>query len=1458
MAIPANTVQTSFNAGEISPYLRGQIRLEKYRDGVIEMKNFVALPQGGVTLRTGTARITSALISSEVVSEETVLRNVRLIGFSPNSRNTYVLEFGHEYIRVISREGPVTLVDPEDEDETIASITAPWGSDDLAELTVTYSVDVMIICHPSYAPYILKRLAADTFTLAPVVFSHPPTKRTETNGASLIVSNEERYVRLTSTTGTEFDAIGAFAYVEWQEDGEWRLGRKLTTSTTPAAPANPAGGVCYVEPVRSTVENFPINALTTYELTADNDEIGADRAYILSDTAAFNFDLVGSWYRFRPTFPDVRNASRSDGVSRWVRVLEYKGQYDRPTEWLIGASVVAGDFESGATYRIVERGGITAQVGMAGTSGNPSAPDTSTGFHYSTNKDTFQWVNYARLVNAAGAGTVISNLSSQKAFDVVETELPVTVYKPVGTIAVDPLGSKWTASLAFNKPFLGTDTKGPVGDDVGRHIQAKFGDGWTLFKITAAANSQSCDVDVLSAIPVDPKSAEYINEGISTEYRLSHWHAGNWPFCAAFHEQRLVFGGSPRAPQTLFLSSLTDTYNFSTVENDGNVLDTTGIQYELSVRQLSRVSWLTSGPVLLIGSESGEYQVRSSSFNEPITPTNIRITEETAIGAGPNFLRIGSSTFFASRSGSQFFEFRYNYEIDGYESIDVTLMSDHLFKRDPIIAFDFQLFPRPVIWVVTLSGALFGLTYVKEQGIYAWHRHSLGTGGSSTKILSVATRYGTGGKEDEVWLAVRRGGEEVHLERMYDSFVDDPPVPQYYTGEIITGLPAGVVIEEPWTFTETGTINWLGGNVDGTEAGAPPSASKTYTHDFNITESDLESLSVRFSEAPLSPLDCTPEVVQVNSADDVINLVDKEEALRWLQNITSFSGYFIVESWATLVDNGVEVGRAETTGAIRIEAESQEAPVDRTCTITPVVDSKALNDSLMLGDADEEHTSAFYLAANTTTTVHILEDVKEYRIGEVSLGYSLPIRLFYLTSTSSWDDGYGPTTGLSAGSHQRLRLDSGLRPTTHTPSDPNHKYETVVLGGVSLQLYVGWRPSETDEIDDGIDVWEAVASTTTHAFISGAQFLDVHPPDFRWSFPTATNPLNLQFTLEDDSNCDVGKTEEFQLWNPHTQSGTAHCRIRVSEEGLSRMLVSWGGEGETNSTHERLSFEYKLAENADYIPFDSARSPGGGLGCAGGVDDVVSDFVGSPFLDLIPGALYDIRVTFTSHDSLFHNGAFYQFFLTFFSTGLTVDQYLALEGDNRDPDYFARSPYRSNICFLDYSFRTPFEPGTFLAEPVSSVTPGVKYDGLDLSLIIDGEHIAGVFRTTAGALTLPKAAEKYVLLGLPFGARMVLMPFNQDLPSGAGYGQIHRIHRVLFYLYESLGFSMGMNNRQPYMVYDPPGGSSGLQPLLTGFTSPVSLDSESAIDGQLVVEHSEPYPLTILSAILELTSNPRQ
>ena len=82
---------SSFTGGELSPKLEGRGGLQKNREGLSELTNFVVLPQGGVTRRPGTEYLGEVKDSDDIT---------RLIPFQFKTSDTYILEFGDQIMRV--------------------------------------------------------------------------------------------------------------------------------------------------------------------------------------------------------------------------------------------------------------------------------------------------------------------------------------------------------------------------------------------------------------------------------------------------------------------------------------------------------------------------------------------------------------------------------------------------------------------------------------------------------------------------------------------------------------------------------------------------------------------------------------------------------------------------------------------------------------------------------------------------------------------------------------------------------------------------------------------------------------------------------------------------------------------------------------------------------------------------------------------------------------------------------------------------------------------------------------------------------------------------------------------------------------------------------------------------------------------------------------------------------------
>jgi hypothetical protein len=101
---------SSFTAGEISPRLEGRVNLEKYREGLSDLTNMVVHPHGGVTRRPGTEFLGEVKNSANYT---------RLIPFQFKTSDTYILEFGDQYMRVYRNGLQVLTGSP----QTITAIT---------------------------------------------------------------------------------------------------------------------------------------------------------------------------------------------------------------------------------------------------------------------------------------------------------------------------------------------------------------------------------------------------------------------------------------------------------------------------------------------------------------------------------------------------------------------------------------------------------------------------------------------------------------------------------------------------------------------------------------------------------------------------------------------------------------------------------------------------------------------------------------------------------------------------------------------------------------------------------------------------------------------------------------------------------------------------------------------------------------------------------------------------------------------------------------------------------------------------------------------------------------------------------------------------------------------------------------------------------------------------------------
>ena len=145
------TIQRSFTGGEIAPALRSRADLTKYTSGLALCQNMFPRSQGGVYSRPGTKFIGELDNST---------KRARLIPFSFNTDQTYILVFEDQKMRVI-RDGGYVLTGG----GSIYEIATPYTEAQLSRLGFTQSADIMTIVHPSYDVHNLSRTADNNWSL---------------------------------------------------------------------------------------------------------------------------------------------------------------------------------------------------------------------------------------------------------------------------------------------------------------------------------------------------------------------------------------------------------------------------------------------------------------------------------------------------------------------------------------------------------------------------------------------------------------------------------------------------------------------------------------------------------------------------------------------------------------------------------------------------------------------------------------------------------------------------------------------------------------------------------------------------------------------------------------------------------------------------------------------------------------------------------------------------------------------------------------------------------------------------------------------------------------------------------------------------------------------------------------------------------------------------------------------
>jgi hypothetical protein len=261
------------------------------------------------------------------------------------------------------------------------------------------------------------------------------------------------------------------------------------------------------------------------------------------------------------------------------------------------------------------------------------------------------------------------------------------------------------------------------------------------------------------------------------------------PTCGAAHEGRLwmfrqneLYGSQSAAIASLAQSTTQSVANmWAPTVIDGTVTDANGITYVLQSgdEDANNTQWgITSASGMVLGTTAGEWVVKASQLDDPITPTSIqarRVTRYRVYKAKP--VQAPLALIFIQKYQRKTMEFLADVFTGRYVAPDLSVAANHvsLHGLEEVV---YQEETSPCVWTRDLEGNLAGCTYrrtsafvTEAPAFVGWHRHTHGQTARSFSSIAINPSP-NGGVLDSLYVVTMEAGVDhtSQIERMTKTF----------------------------------------------------------------------------------------------------------------------------------------------------------------------------------------------------------------------------------------------------------------------------------------------------------------------------------------------------------------------------------------------------------------------------------------------------------------------------------------------------------------------------------------------------------------------------------------------------------------------------------------------------------------------------------------------------------------
>lgn len=751
-------LKSSFAGGELSPSMYGRTDIAKYDSGAAVLRNFFVLRYGGAANRPGFKFIAQTYNNKKAV----------LIPFMYSTDQNYIVEITAGRCQFYTDGGIVVKEDGTP--YSIENFFADKDLEDAAKIKYTQSADVLFIVHPAHAPMTLTRYGSLDWRFEAMDITGGPFDASNFNSAYIVTKTQQWTTPGTYTVhipagidSIEYKIAGAgggggggnhmshgpYLYGGNGGSGELLTGKMTVTSNSDyqvIVGAGGAGGVGVKYSDSQTSGKSGGNSsfgnisargggggyrATTPSYSSSEGEWigGSDGANGTSYGAGGAGGNGTNW----------GGGTAGSGGNGWVEIL-YSASIDDNTT--VKASDVYGDITLTASDDIFaksDEGSLFSLTHFLETDYKKGTPSStggnlqvsvlpksnvyveSFGFwdgNFSLEKYdpvSLQWVNVR---------TQSGNRSQNYSLTEENTSESIASYRVTST---EFNTGVWSGE---NEKQRGYITIQSIGGDYTGHVLITEYVSPTVVKGTVKKQLASTDK--------------------TRDFAFAAWNGEKgYPSATGFYEDRLVFAGSKGFPQTFWTSKTGDYYNFGTSIPSA---DDDGITATLNGGQMNGIKAIIAFGEMLLLTAGGEFKV--SGGGKAITGSNVLSQPQEYRGVSDvNPVTIGSRIIYVQHQGNIIRDLAYSYDVDKYTGDDLNLLASHLFEGHKIISMTYQQIPNSIVWFVRDDGLLLGLTYIKEQDIYAWHQHTT-AGGKFVSVCNIG-----GSTEDKLYAVIERGGQ---------------------------------------------------------------------------------------------------------------------------------------------------------------------------------------------------------------------------------------------------------------------------------------------------------------------------------------------------------------------------------------------------------------------------------------------------------------------------------------------------------------------------------------------------------------------------------------------------------------------------------------------------------------------------------------------------------------------------